>query len=117
MSNAYLCVQKVTHTKIDMHALNADLASNTGVGELLDYRDIPSGVGFFSDAWTILNRETGKHEKQVNVYACFGEEEMQTIARHLKDGEIILRYTAQGWDPEYYRITPNAVDAIDPFAW
>lgn len=119
MSNAYLALQKNKGAVFDLSAMNAKLAADTGVGELLDYDQVPPGSEFFkiggSKGLLIMDRESGAYLDEANVYACWGESEMKAMASFITAGELVLRFTSEGWEPSYWSIKPGKIKEVDPF--
>jgi len=100
----------------DLTALNTDLLK-TNIGELLDYEPTPKDQPFIalSPQITFWDREDQSYRPSVNVWSCFGPNEMSVIAQHIISGHFVLQLAWEGQTtPEYWVLTPNKAQEKKP---
>ncbi len=118
-SYTYVSVKKSKNVVFDdLTKLNDDLSAS-GVSELWDdypqIKNDPRFKGMVSqDAKGVVtfgdideHMFNGYKTGQVLVWGCFGPNNFKIIAKHMTAGELIIGYHQEGWDTEYYTLTPG----------
>jgi len=104
----------------DLSALNAELAKKTPVGELVDFYNNPTPIGF--SGWlsqaangTVLvsvgeEHEFQGYEESTEVWACFDADVAKRIAKHMTAGKLVFRLEIEGNEDKYYVLTPQKME-------
>lgn len=123
-SSCYLSVHQSENVEFtDLAALNTTLASMWGINELVDfYGDKTPNPEF--DGWLKLIDGQVRissceehcfdgYRTKVQVWGCWTHNAAHEIANNIKSGKLVLKFAEEGWDAEYYILTPGKVETKD----
>lgn len=117
--NTYLEIHESKDaTFTDLKALNAELGSDFGVSELLDFNQVPSGSGFVmvgpKGKILFMNREDGEYSDSANVFDFWDDALFSVMAKHLAIGELVLAISNDDHDEELWLLTPGNAQRTKP---
>lgn len=100
--------------KQGMGELYADMEEGNDDAYLDDFEDQGPFMFEYGVDLLIASMSEGKYfegyEKSTDIWGCFGEREMRTIARFLIGGKIVFHIDTEGWPDQYWVITPGNVE-------